>query len=473
MASRGKKYTRTRRHRAALMMAEPLSKPLFKTRDYGNPIGISAKEIGAVGNRWVEPFLSANKAFIRRLNLRVEILADTDLQVLFFPGSRIGAIPLLHPATRKVAAGLLVEPRFQWSNLGAVFNAIGFSVEPTLGGAPLVPGSAREVPPWVLAGPVIERVAKLLQHRRRGFVERFEIRQSPRGRVQWTSWAKTQVPSGQWTQFPCTFSEPDDDPNLIATIRWTLLRLREELHSVAHSLPGRFLLNRTKELLHEIGPGTVKHPVSTFIPKSFSSEWVSKALEAMMWVAEERGLGGARSLDGLAWDISVDSVWEAWIASFAASLGPRLGMTASPFASTRRPLLWQGAIHSMGSLAPDVELRGSDRIVWIDAKYKAHLELLAHHRWSDLSEEVRSEHRADLHQALAYASLADVSQVDTLLLYPHIGQELKPLTTAATLTSGHRRVRLILASVPFGYKSQEQESNYLDNFREILQEPCI
>ena len=63
--------------------------------------------------------------------------------------------------------------------LGAVFNSIGLTVEPGLGGSPLVPGSARDVPAWILAGPVIQRVAALLRHSRRSFVEHQETRFSP------------------------------------------------------------------------------------------------------------------------------------------------------------------------------------------------------------------------------------------------------------------------------------------------------
>ena len=85
-----------------------------------------------------------------------------------------------------------------------------------------------------------------------------------------------------------------------------------------------------------------------------------------------------------------------------------------------------------------------------------------------MSEEIRRGHRADLHQALAYASLADAAQVDTLLLYPSIGSEPRRLDTVATVTSRRRRVRLILASVPFGYRSPEHEETDLAAFRELL-----
>jgi hypothetical protein len=40
--------------------------------------------------------------------------------------------------------------------------------------------------------------------------------------------------------------------------------------------------------------------------------------------------------------------------------------------------------------------------------------------------------------------------------------------TVATVTSGRRRVRLILASVPFGYRSPEHEETDLAAFRELL-----
>jgi hypothetical protein len=42
------------------------------------------------------------------------------------------------------------------------------------------------------------------------------------------------------------------------------------------------------------------------------------------------------------------------------------------------------------------------------------------------------------------------------------------LDNVATLTSGHRRARPILASVPFGYRSPEQEETDFAAFRELL-----
>ncbi len=85
---------------------------------------------------------------------------------------------------------------------------------------------------------------------------------------------------------------------------------------------------------------------------------------------------------------------------------------------TRQPLEWRGRIQSMRALQPDVELSTGKRTIWIDAKYKSHLHQLARTTWADLAEATRDSHRADLHQAVAYASIANADAVDTILAYP-------------------------------------------------------
>jgi hypothetical protein len=445
----------------------PKGRPLMRTQDHGSPVSIEGNIIGSAGDHWIKPFLAANAQGFKRLALRPEISLSPDPCVKLHPNHCIGAMPLLNPATRRVTAGILVEPRFRWPALGAVFNAIGFSVEPNLGGTSLVPGSAREVPPWILAGPVIERIEAMLRHCKRGFIEIEADKASPRGHIQWNKWIGENLPSGNWACFPCRFTEPDNDPELLAGARWTLKRLKEELSTVAWTLPARYLLKRANELQSVLGMGLAHRPaVGWAIPGS--SSWTMDGIEAMSWVAEERGLGGARTLDGLAWDLSIEAVWEAWVSSFAAELSKQIGMVSSPFQSARRPLRWAGQVRSMGALMPDVELRSAEKTIWIDAKYKAHMELLRRKGWDGLSEEIRDAHRADLHQALAYASLADTPQVDTILIYPQIIDDKRPIATVASITSGRRRVRLILASLPFGFHSPEQRETSIGMFREVL-----
>lgn len=463
--SRGR--TSRGRARSGFTASAPKARPLLKTMDEGSPIRINGAMIGAKGDRWIDPFLAANDEALDRLGLTPEVHSSGGIHLKLRPSGTIGAVPLVAPATRRVAAGVLVEPRFRWSALGDVMSAVGFSVAPTLGGGALVPGSAREVPSWLVAGPVVRRLEGFLAHRRSSFVERSELRRSPRGQVKWGTWARRQVPTGQWTSLPCRYSDLSDDPDLMAAVRWTLRRLDVDLAGDSTTGPARVLRRRIDALLLQAGEGPASRPQS----KGFGTfdAWVADAVEAMGWIAEERGLGGARSLDGLAWDLVVAELWEEWVRSFTRDLAPRLGLVVPSDAEVRRPLRWDGSIVSMGSLAPDVGLFGAERTVWLDAKYKAHLTLLSRHGWAGLGERVREAHRADLHQALAYAALADVDRIDTLLVYPSLrAADLPAPHAVATVASGNRRVRLVLAALPFGFPTPAQKEATLNRWRDLL-----
>lgn len=457
--------TQRGRERATRALLElPSGRPLVQAVDHGPEVRVDGAQLGVGGDRWVEPFLEANGAHLARLGVTARVETRGGVGVRLAPGPRIGAVPLLSPATRRVAAGLLVAPRFRWSALGAVLGDLGFATEPTLGGGPLVPGSAREVPSWLLAVPVLRRLEGLLTHRKRGFVEREEERASPRGRVDWARWARTGVSSGRWTRFPSRFPDPDDDPDLLSAVRWTLARLDDDLAPFGDAPAARLLRLRVADLRARVGPGAARRPSSD--AWDGDRGWVGEALQAMGWVAEERGLGGSRSLDGMSWDLAVDEVWEAWVDAFVADLGPRCGLVPLRRGRTRRALNWSTRVGSMGALVPDSGLRGLGRVVWVDAKYKAHLQLLAHHGWAGLSEHVRDAHRADLHQALAYASLEDVDRVDSILAYPELGEACPP--AIATVAAGRRRVRLLLVGLPFGFHTEEHRDRTRGAWREML-----
>lgn len=457
------------RERVALVSGK--ARPLLHGFDHGDPIVVRSEHIGMGrrNDRWVEPFLEANRTALGRLELRPEVAHAGELVLRMHPGPRIGAVPLVSPSTRKVAAGLLVRPRLRWTRLGDVVGRIGFAVEPAVGGGALVPGSAREVPPWLLAGPVLCRLEALLRHRRRVFSERAELRTSPRGRVAWSTYASQSVPHGRWHQLPCVFTEPQDDPELMAFVRWTLARVSSSIQELAPTPIGRVLLERIRTLELGAGPGPNKRPMPG-LATGLQSEWLAHALEAMSWVSEERGLGGARTLDGLAWDMSVEQVWEHWVGHVLGLLAPRLGLAVLKGTETRHSLQWHGAVQSMGALIPDAGLRGRDRLIWVDAKYKAHLQLLARKGWNGLGPSVREAHRADLHQALAYAALANVDRVDTVLAYPVMTDEdhARPPVAIASIVTGTRRVRLLLAGLPFGFRSLSHQESVLAAWRELL-----
>lgn len=420
--------------------------------------------MGLSGGGWIEPFLRANRHLLARMDIKSQVRPTGEIKLV--SGSKIGAIPLLSPVTRRVAAGLLIVPRFRWTGLGSVLDRIGYSVEPRMGGAPMVPGSSREVPAWLIAAPVLKRLGDLLGHQKRSFVEQIEERESPRGRIDWLAWGRRNVPAGRWHHFRCSFSDPDYDREMMAAVRWTLDVLERQLTRVADQAPGRALLTRTRELSDRVPPGPSRQPDNSHL--SANNEFVAQAVEAMRWVSDGQGLGGDGALHGIAWDLSIDELWEAWVANFVAELAPTMGLRCVPRGSTRQRINWFEGAESMGSLAPDTGLRGPERTIWVDAKYKRHLAMLRRHGWRGLDDELRGDHRADLHQALAYTNIAQTDRVDTVLAYPELTPESATPAAIATISAGRRRVRLILAALPFGFRNPQQKAQTVERWRGAL-----
>lgn len=206
----------------------PSQKPLLTATDHGPPV-IVPPEIFAPVQRdggwgpFSEAFLRMNEASLRALDVRGELAAGSGgASVRLVPAGHAGAIPLRSAQSGAVTGGFVVRPRFGWAGVGRVLGEIGWYTAPEFLDAPLVPGSGREVPPWVLAGPVIARLSNLLRSMRRGFSDTETVLHRPRGRILWDRYRSESLARGRWQNFPCRFPELENDPRLRRAIRWTL-----------------------------------------------------------------------------------------------------------------------------------------------------------------------------------------------------------------------------------------------------------
>jgi hypothetical protein len=186
---------------------------------------------------------------------------------------------------------------------------------------------------------------------------------------------------------------------------------------------------------------------------------VQRGVEALGWVVDERGLGGGRELDGLAWQLRLDELWERYVEATVRRevakeggqvLVGRLGQTTIPFH-------WADpGMRSLGHLIPDVIVKRGRSIRILDAKYKAHLADLDEAGWRVASEELREAHRADLHQVLAYASFLDADDITACLIYPLRRSTWEALRAKrqdvwrAEISTKGRDIHLELRGLPFG-----------------------
>ena len=166
----------------------------------GAPSG--ARRAGDWGG-FADAFLKLNQKALAALDVTPETAADASgFTLRLRPGGRTGAVPLRSGQTGHVAGGIVVQPRFGWAGVGRVLQETGWPAFPEFHQLPMVPGSGREVPPWVLAGPVLVRLEALLKQMRRGYQEREEMLAKPRGRILWHRYIDESLARGHWSSCP-------------------------------------------------------------------------------------------------------------------------------------------------------------------------------------------------------------------------------------------------------------------------------
>jgi hypothetical protein len=333
-------------------------RPLYRVDDNGDGACLSPAEFG--GNdlegwgRSFESFHRLNEAGLKALAIRPEFESTPQgPKLILYPGDHVGAIPLRSGTSGQVVAGLVVRPRFGWSGIGSILADIGWHAAPDILSMPLVPGSGREVPPWVLAGPVVARINALLDVLKRGFDFKTGTLRAPRGTILWQRYIKESLTTGRWHHIPSRFPDLASDPVLRGAVRWTLERVIQELVNVGGTdETAARLAGDARLLLKRVDDVPRVYPRPELLQKLLRSDpLLQQALrsgfDAMGWVRDERGLGGGRQMDGLSWSLALNRLWNTTLKPKCGSkCGARVGRCGA--ADSERPSrLFTGRIRAI------------------------------------------------------------------------------------------------------------------------------
>jgi 5-methylcytosine-specific restriction endonuclease McrBC regulatory subunit McrC len=353
---------------------------------------------------------------------------------------------------------------------------------------PLVPGSAKEVPPWVLAGPILQRIGQLLREIRKGFRMHEEVRQSPRGQIMWDRYIRQHVVIGSFHQLPCRFPELGPDLLLQSFLRWGVERVHISLAPfVVTDVIARTLAHEAESLLLTVGNVRARVPdrrslEQMLVGSALPSDIFRQGLQALSWLVDERGLAGAAELDGLAWAMPMHELFERWVEHIVRLWAHGFGGQVKSAArnETIVPIQWsRRGRTSMGSLSPDLVVQHGQDVYIIDAKYKGHFEELDDHRWAELAEDLRNEHRHDLHQVLAYASVYEAKRIVAVLAYPMFPttwlrlSQRNQASISAELTHGGRQLQLVLTGLPLKMPAETRPEDLTRQFESMRSESVL
>jgi hypothetical protein len=416
--------------------------------------------------RLANQFLQQNRGLLADFGVHSQVEYDGELvELVLTTSTQVGAIPLLSPTTGRPDYGLVITPRFDWLGIGSMLATMGWRVVPTPLRLPLLPGSERKIPPWVLSTVVLFRLRALLNSLDRRFELIKDDLPAPRGTVNWQFYATKQLPQAKFLQVPCQFPDLRDDRELKAAIHFTLRKQLASLNTQRHAgVLVLHLIELCLSLLEKVRPVPAKQPSTNLLLSwttgSLRTDVFREGLQAIEWTVDDRGLAGLSDLQGLPWVLSMEQFFEAWVETAVSQLARHIGGTVKigRKQETIVPFQWEPPYSgSQRYLLPDVILERENETIIFDAKYKRHWEELALNRWHQMDEVIQQQHRQDLLQVLAYAATKPAKKVTCCLAYPCQTQTWQSLRERgrlhhrATIPAGTKQLNLILTAVPMNH----------------------
>jgi hypothetical protein len=425
-------------------------------------------------------FIRDNRGLLKDYGVSVESKFDGQTVSLSFTSTNfIGALPLLSPTSGKPDYGLIIKPRFEWAGLGPMLSLMGWKIVPTPLRLPLIPGTERKVPPWVLSSITLRRIQLMIDQINRTFNFTESDLVAPKGTVNWNLYANCRIPAAKFLDIPCKYPDLKDNDELKSGIHFTLKLILSSLQS--QRTAGIFVLQ-----LIEICENLISR-VNKVIPKQISgltlqhwnnlpirTEAFREGLQAIEWTVEDRGLAGMANLQGLPWIMPMEIFFEAWVETVASQIIRQIGgqIKTGRKRETITPISWDPPyVGSQKFLLPDVIIERDDDVIILDAKYKRHWEELSFNNWSSVENEIKEKHREDLLQILAYSTLSDKKKITSCLIYPCKESTWESMLARdrifhkASVYAGNRKINLVLAAIPM----KNDLSVSIEKLREVFQ----
>ena len=431
---------------------------------------VHSRDPHPIATRLAEQFEAQNRMLLDVMGVRVErFFNGNDVVLRIESGSVVGAVPLVSPTRGTPDYGLVVQPRFAWKGIGSMLVDMGWRIVPSPLKLPLLKRSERRVPPWVLSTMVLVRLRALLEALTRRFELVEDEKSAPRGTVHWSDYATRHMSRGNFLSVPCTFPDLRDDRLLKGAVRYTLEKQLQSLESQReHGAFIHRIIEICQELLQRVRDVQAYLPSSSiltlWLQRPLRQEHLVNGLQAIQWTIEDRGLAGVSDLEGIPWKMEMDQFFEAWVETIFQAVARHHGaeFLVGRKRQTVHAINWDPVyVGSQKSLVPDIWLQWESITVIVDAKYKRHWEELEYQPWRSADELLREQHRSDLLQVLAYATLASTKYIVGCLVYPCSLQtwnslrERRRFIHKAVINVGARALHLWLAAIPMAVSSDQ------------------
>lgn len=409
-----------------------------------------------IGNH-LPKFLEYNKESLRFLGIEGRTEDNDERISIHFRSSKyIGAVPLVAPDTGLQIGDFVVTPRFVSGNDYATIADIIQKVKTELvieqkDGMSLASGRILEPPFFLEAIKFIKALRELIKSNWIKFRREEILLEAPVGNINWDEYAKNEYRVERKLKFSCSKSTLSINHSEYSNIRFVYDLCRTEILSLSTPLNVRLNSLQDIELIDK--SMTQIRPMRTNQVVIRASD--SKVVKLVKQTANK--ILGNKFDSSLGWRVDFSELFERYVQFIFSLVSQQLGGVIRnnvKFSEIgRENIAWK-----LKYLEPDLIYDLGGEVIAIDAKYKSNL-----YNTDTIEGTLKDEHRADLHQILAYSSFSKEPIKTAFLCYPSYYPMKYKLEYLSPINSSLNRVYLL--GVPI---SLEHASSVVEKILSIL-----
>lgn len=371
--------------------------------------------------QYLQKFINYNSKQFKFLDVQPLIVGtDQNVSIAFRTSRFIGSIPLRAPDTGKQIGDFVVTPRFsgynRYEDYIEILNLLDTEISPDiLDSLPLASGKNFRPPLYLEALKYIKSLESLIKLNWRKFDNIEKISEEPTGKINWQKYSKLEYKVENRLKFPVRKNILSEFHPEYSELRFVFDICKKEILSA--NTPIRIKTNLRSRLYFLEEKLYYHQPkYTTNISIKFSDNpTVTKCKQQANKILD------FNLLDSTAWKVDFSDVFEKFVQHIfkhvTKEVGGQLFTNYKLNAYSKKFYSWE-----LKHIEPDAIYQKKNLLVFIDAKYKSNL----YNKFGD-SENLKDDHRHDLHQIMAYSSFSKTISKNGILCYPSEKLESKTI----------------------------------------------
>lgn len=378
-----------------------------------------------------------------------------DVSLSFKSDRFIGAIPLRSPDTGKQIGDFVVRPRYtsvtdQFLEYVEIVSLLESEIAPEFKHSiPLLSHNSLKPPVYLEAMKFVKLLEEAVRINWRKFQTTTKLYRYPKSQVNWKKYVEKEFDPTKRLLFPCHNNILSKLHSEFFELKYVYSIAKSEINSVKTPQHIKYQFQDVFVYLDSFLYDFSEKP-TTELHIHYSDPVIIKELKNQ----------GNKFLKGnieeiTAWRIDFSLLFERYVQYLFGQISLEIGATQlnnykiRQYSGVKPP--W-----SLSYLEPDIVLMKNELEIIVDAKYKSHLFNLR-----GTTEELKEEHRKDLHQLLAYTTFTRSENKIGILCYPYSQQYLSESNYFSSFSKVGSKI--LLVGVPM-------KKSMINDFKKLILE---